>query len=124
MATASKPKPLVSPSDMKVVERVLTMSGGYVLDFSNRTFDEFIGHELGLDATAPRFSVHGGSKANRLRTILHSLPASQQAKLLIAFLKHRDSPAFTGHDPLDDEWREAYLKIINGLGSRLNCTRR
>jgi hypothetical protein len=115
MATASQPKPLISPSDMKVVERVLTMSEGYVLDFSNRTFDEFIGHELGLDATAPRFSVNGGSKANRLRTILHSLPASQQAKLLRAFLKHRDNPAFTGQDTLDDEWRETYLKIISSL---------
>ena len=115
MATRPAPIPLISPSDMKVVERVLTMGEGYVLDFSNRTFDEFIGHELGLDATAPRFSANGGSKANRLRTILHSLPAPQQARLLRAFLSHRDSPAFTGHDTLDDEWRETYLKIITSL---------
>lgn len=120
MATAPQPKPLISPSDMKVVERVLTMSEGYVLDFSNRTFDEFIGRELGLDATAPRFSVNGGSKANRLRSILHSLPAGQQAKLLRALLGHRDSPAFTGHDRLDDEWRETYLKIITSLEQRVS----
>lgn len=115
MATAPAPKPLISPADMQVVERVLNMSSGYVLDFSNRTFDEFISHEVGVDATAPRFSVDGGSKARRLRAILPSLAAGQQAKLLRAILNYRDSPAHAGLDVLDDEWRQAYEKIIRGL---------
>jgi hypothetical protein len=109
-------EPLISPSDMQVVERVLDMKGGYVLDLNNRTFDEFIAHEVGIDATAPRYSVDGESKARRLRRILPSLAAGQQARLLRAFLKHRDSPAHTRSDvPLDDEWRRAYEQIIAGL---------
>lgn len=110
------PKPLIHPSDMEVVERVLNMKGGYVLDFSDRTFDEFIAHEVGVDATAPRFSADGGSKARRLRRILPSLPAGQQAKLLRAFLKYRDSPVREGRlDLVDDEWRRAYEDIIRSL---------
>jgi len=101
---------------MQVVERVLNMKGGYVLDFSDRTFDEFIAHEVGVDATAPRYSEDGGSKARRLRRILPSLAAGQQAKLLRAFLKYRDSPARDNRvDLLDDEWRQAYETIIQGL---------
>ena len=37
MATSPQPEPLISPSDMLVVERVLDMKGGYVLDFGDRT---------------------------------------------------------------------------------------
>ena len=120
MATAPDPKPLISPTDMQVVERVLDMSGGYVLDFSDRTFDGFIAHEIGLDATAPRYSLEGKSKAKRLRRILHSLASGQQARLLSALLKYRDSPARSGSvGLLDDEWRKSYDEIIRGLEQKV-----
>ena len=116
MAVAPQPKPLISPADMQVVERVLNMKTGYVLDFSDRSFDDFIAHEVGVDATAPRYSVDGGSKARRLRRILHSLAGGQRAKLLRAFLKYRDSPAREGSvDLLNDEWRRSYDQIVCGL---------
>lgn len=120
MPDASEPKPLISPADMQVVERVLNMKGGYVLDFSDKTFDEFLAHEIGIDATAPRYSVDGGSKARRLRRILPTLTAGQQAKLLREFLNFRDSPAREGRvDLLDEEWRQAYHKIIDGLNQQV-----
>lgn len=121
MATRPNNKPLISPSDMQVVERILNMRTGYVLDFSDRTFDEFVAHEVGIDATAPRYSVNGGSKAKRLRQILPSLSGGQQAKLLRALLKYRDSPAREGQvDILDDEWRTAYEAIIRGLEKQVS----
>lgn len=104
---------------MEIVERVLNMRTGYVLDFSDRSFDEFIAHEIGLDATAPRFSTDGGSKARRLRRILASLGAADLGKLLAAFMRHRDSPARAGRlDALDDEWRVAYKAIVARLAGR------
>ena len=117
MANSPDPSPLISPADMQVVERVLGMRTGYVLDFSDRTFDDFIAHEVGLDATAPRYSIDGGSKARRLRRILPSLSGGQQAKLLRALMKYRDSPARVGRIEffLDDEWRQSYNEIIRGL---------
>lgn len=116
MATAPDSKQLISPGDMQVVERVLGMSSGYVLDFSDRTFDEFIGHEIGIDATAPRYSVDGGSKAKRLRRILHSLTGGQQARLLRALLKYRDSPVREQTvEALDERLRRSYDEIIRGL---------
>jgi hypothetical protein len=116
MPTAHDPQPLLNPGEMQVVERVLNMSGGYVLDFTDRTFDEFIAREIGVDATAPRYLVDGKSKAKRLRSILHSLARGQQAKLLRAFLKHRDSPARNeSAGLLDGEWRRSYEEIVRGL---------
>jgi len=106
-------KSLLSPTETEVVERVLEMGSGYVLDFSDRSFDKFIAHEIGADATAPRFSVDGGSKAKRLRRILRSLPPHRQAKLLRALLQYRDSPVRA--KPLDDEWRSAFIAVIERL---------
>ena len=101
---------------MQVIERVLNMRTGYVIDFTDKTFDDFIAHEIGVDATAPRYSVDGKSKAKRLRRILPSLAGGQQAKLLRAFLEYRDSPARgEGVDLLDDEWRSSYTAIIQRL---------
>lgn len=116
MAIEPDPQPQIGPADMQVVERVLGMKSGYVLDFSDRTFDEFIAHEVGVDATAPRYQEDGGSKARRLRRVIPSLSAGQQAKLLRAFLDYRDSPIRDNRvDLLDDEWRNAYVKIIQRL---------
>ena len=107
---------LLSPTDMEVIERVLNMRSGYVMDFSDRTFDNFIAHEIGVDATAPRFTVDGASKAKRLRRILPTLSAGPLAKLLRSFLEYRDSPARDGRvDLLDDEWRKAYKNIFESL---------
>lgn len=120
MPNTLEPQPLIGPTDMQVVERVLGMKGGYVLDFSDRTFDEFIAHEIGADATAPRYSVDGGSKAKRLRRILPTLSAGHQAKLLGSFLKYRDSPAREGQvDLLDEEWRQAYQQIVDRLSQQV-----
>jgi hypothetical protein len=116
MAITPNPQPLINPGDMQVVDRVLNLRTGYVLDFSDRTFDEFIAHEVAIDATAPRYSEDGGSKAKRFRRILHSLSGGRQAKLLRALLKYRDSPARGGSvDLLDDEWRRSYEEIIRSL---------
>src|SRR3546814_1641752 len=120
MASTPDPIPLIGPSDMQVVERVLDMRSGYVLDLNNREFDDFIAHEVGIDATAPRYSTDGNSKAKRLRRILHSLPAAQQAKLLRAFLEYRDSPARPETvGLLDDEWRVAYNRISASLDEQI-----
>jgi hypothetical protein len=49
------------------IEKLLRMGTGYVLDFSNRTFQDFIGSTLGVDIYDEKYSYEGGSKANRLR---------------------------------------------------------
>ena len=43
------PNVKIRPVDMRIIDRVFGMEGGYVLDFSNRTFAEFFHEELGVD---------------------------------------------------------------------------
>lgn len=49
------------------IEKLLGMGSGYVLDFSNRTFQEFVGDSVGLDIFDKKYDYSTGSKANRLR---------------------------------------------------------
>ena len=53
--------------DMWLVDQALEMTQGYVLDFSDKTFNDFVRRRFGIDATAPTYIVDGVSKAKRLR---------------------------------------------------------
>lgn len=43
------------------------MGSGYVLNFSNRTFDEFVHGSTGKEIYDEKYNLNSGSKANRLR---------------------------------------------------------
>jgi hypothetical protein len=55
------------PKEKLLLEKLLGMSSGYVLHFSDRTFAEFFADTLGIDIDDDRFSRSGTSKAKRLR---------------------------------------------------------
>lgn len=71
--------------ELGVVERVLDMSSGYVLNFSNRTFAVFFAD---LDVEIESEDL-GRSKANRLRALLQSGSPSEVARVLQALLDYR-----------------------------------
>jgi len=49
------------------LEQLLGMGSGYVLNFSNRTFDDFFFESLRHSIYDPQYDYGSGSKANRLR---------------------------------------------------------
>lgn len=51
------------------LERLFDMGGGYVLDFSNETFQATVGEITGLDVYAEKYAASGTSKAKRLRAL-------------------------------------------------------
>jgi hypothetical protein len=53
--------------DKNKLENLLGMKSGYVLDFSDRTFQEFIIDSIGIDIYEVKYNYRSGSKANRLR---------------------------------------------------------
>ena len=75
MATLSK-------LDKMKLEKLLDMGGGYVLEFSNRTFEEFVLDSVGIDIYDDKFDYWSGSKANRLRRFWDLESASVVAKVL------------------------------------------
>ncbi len=53
--------------EKRKLERALDMGGGYVLNFSNRTFAEFFLDSFGIDIYDAKYEYASGSKANRMR---------------------------------------------------------
>lgn len=57
----------LTSSEKRKLERLFGMASGYVLDFSNRTFAEFVEESVRRDIYDARYDFGSGSKANRLR---------------------------------------------------------
>ncbi len=103
--------------DMRVLDKVFGMEGGYVLDFSNRTFAEFFREELQVDIYDPRWAVHGGSKAKRLRYYLRQANPKTVLDTLNALWEYREASSVTHEYPeLDDKVRAAFSRIIERFG--------
>ena len=105
--------------DMPILDRVFGMEGGFVLDFSNRTFAAFFHEELGVDIYDSRWEVEGGSKAKRLRYYLRRAARETVLKTLNALWEYREASSVTNEYPeLDDAVRNAYFGIIERLGGK------
>src|SRR5262245_61837225 len=85
----------LSNSEKRAFERLLRMGGGYVLDFSNRTFSEFVIDSTGREIYDSRYDYGSGSKANRLRGFWNEEPNHVVAKLmgdLVDYAAERGTP--------------------------------
>lgn len=57
----------LSTNERQILDKLFQMGGGYVLNFSDRTFGEFFRDDVGVDIYDPKYNYASGSKANRLR---------------------------------------------------------
>ncbi|HCA28132.1 MAG TPA: hypothetical protein DEP23_00385 [Ruminococcaceae bacterium] len=84
--------------------------GGYVLDFSNRTYQEFVWEKIQVDVYA---KYPGLSKGKILRAIMTDFPDVTAGKLLLEFLRYMQAK-----DMVNDQNREKF-KICADIGCRL-----
>lgn len=80
-------------SSLKILERecfeeLFSMGGGYVMDFSNRTFSEFIRESTKLDIYSEKYAASGDSKAKRLRALIELEEDSVVGKALSDLLEY------------------------------------
>ena len=110
----------VKTIDFRIIDRVFGMEGGYVLDFSNKTFAEFFSEELGVDIDDPHWAAEGISKAKRLRYYLRKADRQTVLDTLNSLWEYREmSSVTTDYPTLDDALRKAYFRIVERLGGEL-----
>ena len=78
----------LNSSEKRKLERLFGMGSGYVLDFSNRTFAEFVEDSVRRDIYDARYDHGSGSKANRLRGFWNEESNPIVARLLGATLDY------------------------------------
>ncbi|WP_142685956.1 abortive infection family protein [Chitinophaga polysaccharea] len=75
--------------ETQTVEDFLDMGGGYVLNFSDRTFQQFIGSTIGLNIDDPKYRAYGSSKAKRLRGFINEESEYTIGKLFKALYEYK-----------------------------------
>ena len=105
--------------DMRLIDDLFEMGGGYVLDFNNRTFAEFFQDELGIDIDDLRYAREGTSKAKRLRYFLRTSSQSATVAVLRALWEYRQD-AFRRR-PRQDQVPDAeseFKSLLRRLGGK------
>ena len=75
----------LTAADKQYLEAILGMGGGFVLDFSDNTFDEFFG-TYGVDSHGGRYQKYGTSKAKKMRAFWEKEPDSLVGPVLSGML--------------------------------------
>lgn len=82
---------MFSMAERPNLEKFLGMSGGYVLNFSDPTFEEFVFETVGIDIHDEKYTAEGTSKAKKLRTLWKLESDYTVGKLLIALIDYKVS---------------------------------
>jgi hypothetical protein len=73
------------------LEKIFSMSGGYVLDFSNPSIQRFILSCVKLDIYNSKYDRYGSSKANRLRALWETEPDTLIGRLIEEMLAYYEA---------------------------------
>ena len=112
---------ILSSIDRRIIEDVLAMGGGYVLDFSNRTLAEFFTDHR-IDIYDDRYGADGNSKANRLRCFLRQTNPPLSGRVLSALLDYRVLAGIEGG--VSEDQLKRYRQIAKRLGGEVPETAR
>jgi hypothetical protein len=99
--------------EKRTLETLFQMGAGYVLNFSDRTFAEFMADSVGLDASLPKYAKNGSSKANRLRTIFELQPDHVVGRLVSELIALEDQQC--QYADVDDRARDQAVTIASRL---------
>jgi hypothetical protein len=75
-------------AERQILEQHFGMAGGYVLNFSDRTFGEFVFETVDRDIHNEKYKTGGTSKANKLRTFWKVESDSMVGKLILALVDY------------------------------------
>ena len=102
----------LSNIEKRNLERLFAMGSGYVLDFSNRTFEEFILDSTGKSIYDSKYDNASGSKANRLRAFWTVESNYVVAKLFGDLLQY---VAELGVNPDQEQLHESCRRVVQRL---------
>jgi len=108
--------------EKQVLENILDMDNGYVLDLSNRNFREIVYDATDLDIYSEKYNDYGESKANRLRSFWTKESNQLVSKLLYAMANYWEHIMVVplGHVNTDSKFFKGLLQIAERLKSEMS----
>ena len=102
-------------AEKRQFEQLLGMATGYVLDFSDRTFAEFVLDATGRDPDDAKYKDHGDSKANRLRGFWATEPNRVVGKLMRHMIEYSRTTNRGEEDPaLRAQCEQTVARLVQG----------
>jgi len=92
--------PGLNEIDKLKLERIFEMSGGYVLRFSDPSFQSFVFNTVGIDINEAKYQKYGTSKAKKLRGFWEIQDVKTVGKLTESLLLYYKELATGGHSDL------------------------
>jgi len=109
----------LSRLDKIKLERVFDMGGGYVLDYSNRTFEDFFLETLHIEIYNEKYeNGYGGSKANRLREFWKKENNYTVGKCIIELLDYSKAIGYS-YEHLTNKVNQDLIEECYKIGYRL-----
>jgi hypothetical protein len=102
--------------ERRKLERLLTMGGGYVLNFSNRTLDEFVLDSTNRSIYDGKYNRGSGSKANQMRGFWEEEPNPVVAKLLSDLIDYAESERLCSDPTLAVDCRMIVSRLKESAG--------
>jgi len=75
-------------TDYLKLEKLFEMNSGYVLNFTNSTFQQFFRESVGIDIYSNKYGIYGDSKAKRLRAFINLESNCIVGKIIIELIEH------------------------------------
>lgn len=101
-------------SEKRKLEKLFDMGGGYVLEFSNRTFAEFIEDHVHRNIYGEIYAYGSGSKANRFRRFWEIESNHTVGTLLRELIAHgRESNGFSKHGSLPEDCDRIVTRLLS-----------
>jgi len=105
-------------NEKQVLEKLLGMGGGYVLNFSDRGFREFFLDDVGVNIFDEKYNYSSGSKANRLRGFWQTADDALVGKSIDKFVAYINSQIMLGNLNRD-QFGPDLVSFARGIAARL-----
>ena len=103
--------------DKHSLEELLGMSGGYVLNFTDRTFYEFFRDVADVDIHTEKYSIYGTSKARKLRAFWDVEPDHLVGKVLVELFKVAEEGIASESAYLVNKCRDIANRLLIGTAN-------
>ena len=107
----------LTPAEKLYFEKILGMSTGYVLNFSDATFGEAFGRHR-IDIHGPKYQTYGTSKARKMRSFWEQEPDSVAGTILSEMLERYEATCHLESKETDSENLEKCRQITDRLLGR------
>lgn len=104
--------------EKQVLEKFLQMSGGYVLNFSDRTMGEFFRDDVGINIYSSKYNYASGSKANRMRGLWLKGDDKLVGNSINKLLQYIESQILLGNLRQED-FSDVHVNVVKNITHRL-----